>query len=74
MGKGSIHKNAATAFDELPGIAEVSAQQIIAEIGVDMSRFPTEDHLCSWAGICPGNNESAGKRKSGRTNKGNRIL
>jgi len=39
-----------------------------------MSRFPTADHLCSWAGICPGNNESAGKRKSGKTNKGNKIL
>lgn len=65
---------AADAIDALPGIAEVSAQQIIAEIGVDMARFPTANHLCSWAGICPGNNESAGKRKSGKTNKGNKIL
>ena len=65
---------AAAAIDELPGIAKISAQQIIAEIGTDMERFPSADHLCSWAGICPGNNESAGKRKSGKTNKGNRIL
>lgn len=65
---------AAAAIDELPGIAKISAQQIVAEIGTDMGRFPSADHLCSWAGICPGNNESAGKRKSGKTNKGNRIL
>ncbi|MDD6799938.1 MAG: IS110 family transposase [Firmicutes bacterium] len=65
---------AASAIDELPGIAKISAQQIIAEIGTDMSRFPSADHLCSWAGICPGNNESAGKRRSGKTNKGNKIL
>lgn len=45
---------------------------MIAEIGVDMSRFPSHKHLCSWARICPGNNESAGKRKSGRTGKGNK--
>lgn len=65
---------AANAIDELPGIAKTSAQQIIAEIGIDMSRFPSADHLCSWAGICPGNNESAGKHKSGKTNKGNKML
>jgi transposase len=52
------------------GIEIKGAQNIIAEIGVDMSRFPTDDHLCSWGGLCPGNNESAGKRKSGRTRKG----
>ncbi len=50
------------------------AQVIIAEIGTDMSRFPTAAHLCSWAGLCPGNNESAGKRKSGKTPKGNKPL
>ena len=44
---------AAVAIDELPGIAQISAQQIVAEIGIDMNRFPTADHLCSWAGICP---------------------
>jgi transposase len=65
---------ASAAIDELPGIANISAQQIIAEIGADMSHFPIADHMCSWAGICQGNNESAGKRKSGKTNKGKKVL
>ena len=55
----------------IPGIGDRAAQVIISEIGVDMSRFPTAGHLASWAGLCPGNNESAGKHKSGRTRKGN---
>ena len=55
----------------IPGIGERAAQVIISEIGVDMSRFPTDAHLASWAGLCPGNNESASKHKSGRTRKGN---
>jgi transposase len=46
----------------------------LAELGDDMSRFPTAAHAASWTGICPGNNESAGKRKSGKTRKGNRWL
>ncbi len=46
----------------------------MAEIGVDMSRFPTDRHLASWTGLCPGNNESAGKRKSGKTRKGDQWL
>jgi transposase len=54
----------------IPGVERRTAENIIAEIGVDMSIFPTYKHLASWAGLCPGNNESAGKRKSGRTNKG----
>ena len=53
------------------GVGQRTAEVIIAEIGVDMERFPTSRHLASWAGMCPGNNESAGKRKSGRTRKGN---
>jgi len=61
-------------IDELPGIGKRSTEIILAEIGQDMSRFPTEGHISSWAGICPGNNESAGKRKSGKTRKGNKIL
>ena len=65
---------AAAAIDVLPGVARISAEQIIAEIGVDMSRFPSAHHLCSWAGIAPGNNESAGKRKSGKILKGNKML
>ena len=57
-----------------PGINEVNAASVIAEIGVDMSRFPDENHLSSWSAICPGNNESAGKRKSGKTRRGNNYL
>jgi transposase len=57
-----------------PGIDTVSAQHIFAEIGGDIKVFPSENHLASWVGICPGNNESAGIRKSGRTTKGNRWL
>ena len=61
-------------LDTIPGIGETVAQIIVAEIGVDMERFPTDHHLASWAGMCPGNNESAGKRKSGKTTKGSRYL
>ena len=61
-------------IDEITGVGKRSAEVILSEIGQDMSRFPTDSHLCSWAGLCPGNNESAGKRKSGKTNKGNRHL
>ena len=58
----------------IPGVARRTAEVIIAEIGTDMSRFPTSGHLASWAGMCPGNNESAGKHKSGRTRKGSKWL
>jgi len=58
----------------IPGIGERTAQVLIGEIGVDMSRFPTADHLASWAGLCPGNNESAGKHHRARTRKGNREV
>jgi transposase len=61
-------------LDTIPGVGETVAQIIVAEIGVDMARFPTAHHLASWAGMCPGNNESAGKRKSGKTTKGSRYL
>lgn len=54
----------------LPGIRELAARSIAAEIGVDMSRFPTDGHLLSWARMCPRNDESAGKRRSSRMNKG----
>ncbi|MCA1678347.1 MAG: IS110 family transposase [Actinobacteria bacterium] len=58
----------------IPGVQRRSAENIIAEIGTDMSAFPTERHLASWAGQCPGNHESAGKRRSGRTRKGSKWL
>ncbi len=61
-------------LDTVHGIATRTAEVIIAEIGVDMSRFPSDRHLASWVGICPGNHESAGKHKSGKTRKGNRWL
>lgn len=61
-------------LDTIPGVAETVAQIIVAEIGANMSQFPSDRHLASWAGMCPGNNESAGKRKSGKTSKGNRYL
>jgi len=65
---------AVDAIDQIPGIGRIGAQEIIAETGVDMSRFPSHGHLASWAKVCPGNNESAGKRRSGRTGKGNPWL
>ena len=67
-------ESAIATIDKLPGIARRSAEVIIAEIGVDMSRFPSAAHLCSWAGVCPGNHQSAGKRQHGRTTKGNKAL
>lgn len=61
-------------LDTIPGVDRKVAEALVAEIGIDMSRFPTHRHLASWAGVCPGNNESAGKRKSGKTRKGDRWL
>jgi transposase len=58
----------------IPGISLTLAQILIAEIGVDMGRFATAGHLASWAGMCPGNNESAGRRLSGRTRHGDTWL
>jgi transposase len=71
MGK---YDEAAQRLDDIPGIGMESAQTILAETGLDMGRFPTAGHLASWAGLCPGNNESAGKRKSGKARKGNKTL
>jgi transposase len=58
-------------LDVIPGLNRLTIENVIAEIGADMTQFPTAGHLASWAGLCPGNEESAGKRKSGRTTKGN---
>ncbi len=67
-------KIASARIQEVPGIGNTSAETIISVIGTDMSRFPTDAHISSWAGLCPGNNQSAGKRKSGKTRKGNALL
>jgi transposase len=61
-------------LDTIPGVGRRTAEEILAEIGTDMGQFPSHAHLASWAGMSPGNNESAGKRKSGRTTKGNKSL
>jgi len=66
--------DAVKLLETIPGIALRVAEVIISEIGVDMGRFPTDAHLASWAGVCPGNNESAGKRRSGQTIKGSLYL
>ena len=58
----------------IPGVGPRAAEAIVSEVGVEMNRFPTDAHLASWAGMCPGNNESAGKRLSGKTNKGSTYL
>ena len=74
---GNLNENyqaAVKALDAIPGIGRVSAEQIIAETGIDMSRFKNQHSLSKWAGVCPGNNESAGKRKSGKTPHGNKTL
>ena len=67
-------KQAASAIEDVPGIGHTSAQAVISVVGADMSRFPTDAHISSWAGLCPGDNESAGRRKSGKTRKGNALL
>ena len=67
-------ESAVTLWKSIPGVDQVTACSLVAEIGVDMSQFPTARHLASWAGVCPGNHESAGKRKSGKTREGNRWL
>lgn len=58
-------------LDAIPGVDRTTIENVIAEIGVDMTQFPTAGHLASWAGVCPGTEESAGKRKRNRTTKGN---
>jgi transposase len=63
-------KDSARLLTTLPGVSDLTAQVLVAEIGVDMARFPTAGHLISWAGLCPKNDESAGKRRSTRLRKG----
>ncbi len=61
-------------LDTIPGVGRRTAEQVLVEIGVDMNQLASAAHLCSWAGVAPGNNESAGKRKPGKTRKGNQKL
>ena len=67
-------EEALQALETIPGMGRKLAEAVVAEIGFDMGQFPTHKHLASWAKVCPGNNESAGKRKSGRTGKANKYL
>src|SRR5256712_1964154 len=67
-------QEAIALLDTIPGVGQRAAEIRIAEIGTDMSRFPSAKHLASWAGMCPGNYESGGKRLSGKTRKGSRWL
>lgn len=69
-----LPSQAVDLWDTIPGVNQTVAQVMVAEIGVDMSRFPTHRHVASWVGLAPGNNESAGKHQSGRTTKGNPAL
>jgi transposase len=66
--------DAVALLQTIPGVAEAAASTIVAEIGTDMSRFPSAAHLASWAGLCPGNRQSGGKRLSGHITPGNRWL
>ena len=67
-------EEAIARLDTIPGVGRRTAEALVAEIGTEMSRFPSAEHLASWAGMCPGNNESAGKRKTGKTRQGDRWL
>jgi transposase len=67
-------EDAITRLDTIPGVGRSVAEALVAEIGSDLTRFPNAKHLASWAGLCPGNNESAGKRYSGKTRKGSPWL
>jgi len=69
-GKIEPFRTAIEILSTIPGIHQLSAAVIVAEIGIDMARFPTEAHLISWSGLCPRNDESAGKRRSTRMRKG----
>lgn len=68
MGPFVLERN---LLETIPGVGRITAESLIAEMGVDMTRFPSSAHFASWAGLCPGNNESAGKRRSARVRKGN---
>jgi transposase len=67
-------EDAVVRLDTIPGIGRRTAENLLAEVGPDLSRFPSAGHLASWAGMCPGSDESGGKRRSGKTRKGNPWL
>jgi transposase len=67
-------QGAVERLDGIPGVGRWTAEVILAEVGTDMTRFPTAGHLASWAGMCPGHHESAGKRRSGQTRPGSKWL
>jgi transposase len=67
-------QEAVALLDTIPGVSQRTAEILLAEIGTDMTRFPSAKHLASWAGMCPGNYESGGKRLNGKTRKGSRWL
>jgi transposase len=67
-------EDALERLDTIPGVDRRTAEVLVAEIGTDMTQFPTAAHLASWAGMCPGQHESAGKRRGGKTRKGSKWL
>ena len=69
-----VEEETLARLDTIPGLSRRSAENLVAEIGLDLTRFPTAKHLASWAGMCPGNYQSAGHSKPGKTRKGNRWL
>jgi transposase len=74
LARGRLRRKAVKLLQTIPGVGARVAEVLASEMGVDMTRFPTDAHLASWAGMCPGNNESGGKRLSGKTNKGSTHL
>ena len=67
-------EEAIARLETVPGVGRRTAEALVAELGLDLRRFPTAGHLASWAGMCPGNHESAGTRHRGKTRQGNRAL
>src|SRR5690348_14671038 len=74
MTRQSATQEALQRLDTIPGIGPYLAEALVADIGTDVTRFSSAAHLACWAGMCPGNNESGGKRRSGGTRKGNPWL